>query len=196
MTIHECPRCGYETKISGDMKKHLVRKTICKATKDNISLDEFKKTYFKIKVYTHYCDNCHKGFISKRGQIIHMTNCKVLNVPLITNNEIVLHKQNEELNNNRIERMENMIVQMFELLKSNNINTTTIINQDITNNNKILNININAVGYEQILHIINDIPFMKSCLMNDVKGLIQYIYDFFLVFFMFLILKRKNIFYV
>ena len=171
MTIHECPRCGYETTKSSDMKKHLVRKKICKATKDDVSLEEFKKPYFKVNVYLYNCDNCHKGFKTKHGHKNHVSNCKVVNVPLITNNEIVpfISSANDE-----IKELKSQLNELITLLKSNNINTTTnIINQDMST--KILNININALGYEQIVHLMNDIPFMKSCLMNDVKGLIQYI---------------------
>ena len=61
MTIHSCPRCGYETKQSFDFKKHLERKKLCDPTIADISLDELKKKYLLLKETLIDCPNCHKG---------------------------------------------------------------------------------------------------------------------------------------
>ena len=72
MTIHMCPRCGYNTKHTSGMKTHLNRKFICKPEKEDISLDEFKKIYLKEILYTCTCAKC---FISKTDYTQHISMC-------------------------------------------------------------------------------------------------------------------------
>ena len=79
MTIHTCPRCGYNTDKFNSMKTHLIRKTICDPTIEDISLDEFTKLYIKEEKTSYYCEKCHKEFIYKRSYTIHITKCTAIN---------------------------------------------------------------------------------------------------------------------
>ena len=50
MVLYECFRCGYSTKLKGNMNHHLNRKNICNAIDDNVEIDEIKKYYgFEVK---------------------------------------------------------------------------------------------------------------------------------------------------
>mgnify|MGYP001375093473 CR=1 FL=1 len=45
MVEYECKRCGYITNRKGNMKYHLNRKNPCKATLEDISIENLKKIY-------------------------------------------------------------------------------------------------------------------------------------------------------
>ena len=45
MVLYECFRCGYNTKLKGNMKHHLNRKNICEAIDDDVEIEEIKKYY-------------------------------------------------------------------------------------------------------------------------------------------------------
>ena len=45
MVLYECFRCGYNTKLKGNLKHHLNRKNVCDATEDDVEIDEIKKYY-------------------------------------------------------------------------------------------------------------------------------------------------------
>ena len=45
MVLYECFRCGYNTKLKGNLKHHLNRKNICEAIDDDVEIDEIKKYY-------------------------------------------------------------------------------------------------------------------------------------------------------
>ena len=45
MVLYECFRCGYNTKLKGNMNHHLNRKNICNPVDDDVGIDEIKKYY-------------------------------------------------------------------------------------------------------------------------------------------------------
>ena len=45
MVLYECFRCGYNTKLKGNMKHHLNRKNVCEPILDDIDIEEIKKHY-------------------------------------------------------------------------------------------------------------------------------------------------------
>ena len=45
MVLYECFRCGYNTKLKGNMKHHLNRKNVCIAIEDDVEIKEIKKYY-------------------------------------------------------------------------------------------------------------------------------------------------------
>ena len=45
MVLYECFRCGYNTKLKGNMKHHLNRKNVCEATEDDVEIDMIKDYY-------------------------------------------------------------------------------------------------------------------------------------------------------
>ena len=45
MVLYECFRCGYNTKLKGNLKHHLNRKNVCDAIEDDVEIDEIKKYY-------------------------------------------------------------------------------------------------------------------------------------------------------
>jgi hypothetical protein len=73
--VHNCPRCGYKTDLTSSFKKHLERKTICKAKLADVPLDELCEKYLTAKVITHTCDDCDKSFFSKSCFYAHKNTC-------------------------------------------------------------------------------------------------------------------------
>ena len=204
MADHTCIRCGYETKKAGNMKQHLTRKTICEPdiSDDIPAFEEYKRIYIKTKNIIINCEKCQKGFTSKRGHAIHTSNCTVEHTPLIptlplvptagpsgaiiTTNSVagpsgaiiatnsaagpsgaiittnssagpIITPEMEALIDKKVEEKLN------EFMKKH---PTIVLNA---------NLNISVLGYEDVRYILNDIDFMKSCMKNDVLGLIQYI---------------------
>ena len=45
MVLYECFRCGYNTKLKGNLRHHLNRKNVCNAIEDDVKIDEIKKYY-------------------------------------------------------------------------------------------------------------------------------------------------------
>ena len=45
MVLYECFRCGYNTKLKGNLKHHLNRKNVCEATGDDMEIDMIKDYY-------------------------------------------------------------------------------------------------------------------------------------------------------
>ena len=45
MVLYECFRCGYNTKLKGNMNHHLNRKNICESIDDDVEIEEIKKYY-------------------------------------------------------------------------------------------------------------------------------------------------------
>lgn len=87
---HKCPRCGYTSVIISNFKKHLQRLTICEPYIEDISLDEIRLKYFKVKIITDICENCNKSFSSKSTFYAHKKEC--------TKKETILQELKEEIN--------------------------------------------------------------------------------------------------
>lgn len=71
-----CPRCGYDTNILGNFKKHINKKFLCDPYKSNASLDALKALHNTKKEVSFVCEKCSKGFSSRSGYLTHTKNCK------------------------------------------------------------------------------------------------------------------------
>ena len=55
MVLYECFRCGYNTKLKGNMNHHLNRKNVCEPIEDDISIVSIKNYYgFEKKKYNRF----------------------------------------------------------------------------------------------------------------------------------------------
>ena len=64
--IFKCPRCGYNTTIKANFKKHITNKILCNPSIADISLDDIRDEYFnKRNNYKHECDGCKKNMFLK-----------------------------------------------------------------------------------------------------------------------------------
>ena len=45
MVLYECFRCGYIGKQKSHLLQHLNRKNVCKATDDDVEIEEIRKFY-------------------------------------------------------------------------------------------------------------------------------------------------------
>ena len=112
--IYKCPRCGYNTMLKGDMRRHCKKKKICEAIIDDVPIEEClalldKKTNFE-------CKYCNKKFKYKSYLQRHIISCQDKHIEK-------LEKQNEILQKNQ-----------------GGSHNQTIIGD----NNNMINININA----------------------------------------------------
>lgn len=99
-----CKRCGFSTKYSSNLYKHLRKKVECQVILENIDrgilINEFKKQSFKIDVNdTKYiCKFCKKEFNHSSNKSVHQRICKV-KVEKIKN---VKNIKNVVVNNNNV----------------------------------------------------------------------------------------------
>jgi transcription elongation factor Elf1 len=89
--IYKCPRCGYETNVNTNFKKHLTLKTIiCSPIIADVSLEDIKQEFFNKKINNKLeCNWCKKKYSSVDTLRTHTKNCKLL--PKI-------QKENHEIN--------------------------------------------------------------------------------------------------
>lgn len=72
-----CKRCGYETMLRANMKKHLSRKYPCTTSLSNISPKKLLNELLKVNEASNYeCAYCTKRFTSMYSQRRHISICK------------------------------------------------------------------------------------------------------------------------
>lgn len=145
--IYECPRCGYNTNVNTNFKKHISNKKICKPIIDDISLEETRNQFLNKKESNQYeCNECHKKYSTVETLRIHKKKCV-------------------SKNNSNDNVIGNMTV-------TNNI--TNIQNQVIINiNNDNTKLNIKEFLHENLEHITDE--FILKCAMKLDNGLIDFI---------------------
>ena len=188
MVLYECFRCGYNTKLKGNIKHHLNRKNICSPILEDVSIEYVKNQYgieiFKKqhpndtqttpkqhlndtqttpKLLSRICKFCNKSFTRKSGLDKHLNIC-------MFKKEFINFKQEEQEEifkmKKEIEELEN-----FKIQTQNNITNT---NSHNTTNNTI---NINNYGNEDLKHLKNsDFASLLSGIYNAVPKLIEKIH--------------------
>ena len=176
MTVHSCPRCGYNTTNATNFKKHLKRAKICDPTVEDVSLEETKNKYFIPKPVLVECPKCMKGFSSTFGLKKHVNKCTA--TPLAPLEDIVpTNEASTSAQAAKIAQLEKEIAELKEMFKSgmhienqqnNHVENTHIENQQI-------NIVINEFGAEKVSHLFEDVEFMKECFTNYEHGLVRFI---------------------
>lgn len=184
MVLYNCPRCGFETKLRANMKRHLSRKIKCQIKLENVSIDECFRTILNEEIGevsnsipevsnidtikenkqepAHFeCSYCSKIFSKKNNFYRHLKHyCREKDLY-----DKMLSQENE-INNLKKEN---------ELLKS----STKIHNQNIQNIQNIQNnIIINAFGKENLDYIKKDFihELIKDGPYASVQKLIKYIH--------------------
>ena len=199
--IYNCVRCGYETNHKGHFLNHLNRKKICKSILEDISIEDIKKHYeleftpnntqttpkrhlndtqttpkqhpndtlLISKLCTRVCKYCNKIFTRKSGLKKHLNICIVKK-----ESESLIIKQEEEIQQMKLE---------IEELKTKSATTNNITNTINTNNNTNNTINTNNIiniknlGDENINHLKNvDFAGMLKGIYNAVPKLIEKIH--------------------
>ena len=75
--IYKCPRCGYETGVNTNFKKHIINKIICNPTITDVSLENIKNEFFNRKLNNQYeCNGCNKKYSSLKSLSNHRKICK------------------------------------------------------------------------------------------------------------------------
>ena len=198
MVNYECQRCGYQTINKSYLKRHLLRKNLCKPIMNEIDrynllisygFDEESKLYKKItqsnsntssKSNSFECKYCNKKYKYKQGKWKHEQNCNEKNKNdelslLKEQNKILLdrYKQRDEEileNKKEMRKMMKLIEQLMN--KSSNVNNGVINNaqQQINNNN----VTINNFGSENIDYITSKVFYkLLNTPYNAIPKLIE-----------------------
>lgn len=128
--MYECPRCGYNTDLKNNMKRHLNRKCSCKVKKQDISIEKCKILFEdgELKMQKdknkkqHMCSTCNKSFDRKSRLEAHIKKCGI---------EIL----------NIVKEQQEQIKQLIEINKANVTNNDNSTNYTNCGN---INIHINA----------------------------------------------------
>ena len=173
MVNYECQRCGYQTTNKSYLKRHLLRKNLCKPIMNEMDryellvsngFDEESKLYQKSTKNTqnyqqkstknddNICSHCNKILSCYRSKWRHEKTCK----QKIENDKIILleekNKQNEkEILENKKEMKKMMKLIEKLMMKSTNNTTNNNTNKGTINNNQ-QNIVFNF-GKEEIEYI-------------------------------------------
>ena len=161
--MFSCKRCGYSTKIKGNLKNHFNRKRYCEAILEDIPIDVLTKEL----LYTKYkptdvilkseanissktlftCDSCKKTFTRLDNLNRHTSKwCKKESLISVSskNTDTLIETMYKEIQNIKSQHTKDM-----EILLNNMHTTTNIQNQQI-------NININNYGNENLDYITPD----------------------------------------
>jgi hypothetical protein len=118
--MHECPRCGYSTKIITNFRKHINNKKTCEPILSDISLIDIRESYAIKKEKPenqHLCEHCGNKYSTYETLRIHKKLCTQSDAKvLINNNENT--SINHSLNNNNIQTINNTVnINVREFLK-------------------------------------------------------------------------------
>lgn len=159
-----CERCGSTFSTKGNLVKHLRREKECLATQKDVSIESLlvKLTTKDRKAKTYNCSYCCKQFNHSSNKSAHMRICKAYQAEKDKDAKIQdLQRQIDELRVQSCHAPQNQT----------NINTQNNIQ---TQNNII----INALGKEDIQHLLNHPKFnvfMAQCIRDKVEGVCAYL---------------------
>lgn len=185
-----CPRCGYDTNILGNFKKHINKKFLCDPYKSNVSLDALKALHNKKKDILFVCEKCSKGFSSRSGYLTHKKNCKhapkeeeVVPVQTVTNmfNSIVTIL-------NRVVTAQAQMIATIESLQNGALTKSSVqidetedtkssVQIDVKNDTKII-LQIEEpleFGQYTVDHVYSDKAFIKKVMEDREQGLVRLI---------------------
>ena len=78
-TNYSCKRCGYETYNTFILKRHFLRKNICKEIFNDMSQEELLKDFEENnKKYT--CEKCNQSFENSNKKYKHKQKCNSLQI--------------------------------------------------------------------------------------------------------------------
>lgn len=156
MNILQCSRCGHISTTKSNLLKHLRRKTPCMPSENDIGVDlcikELLKQDYNEKTYD--CEYCDKKFNTWQSKSRHQKVCRCK--PLENHHEL--------------ETMRQKVVELEK--KIENASTYTMNNNGIINN-----IQINAIGTENISYLTEH-PKFKEFMVKCIKGKINGVCDY------------------
>ena len=166
-----CPRCGYDTNILGNFKKHINKKFICEPIKSNVSLDSVRAIHNKKKDTSFVCTKCSKGFASRSGYLTHFKKCEHVAKEEFVPIQTVTNMFNSIINVlNKIVTTQNILIVSVENLQSKN---SLQIDES---KNSLQNVEDPfEFGQYTTDHIYSDKYFMKKVMEEHEKGLITLI---------------------
>jgi hypothetical protein len=173
-----CKRCGYDTELKTNLKRHLERRTVCEETYSTIPCNELlAELNVSIKVnktnpnkakkeHIYHCDTCDASYAHKSGLSRHMKTCRGVE----DTSELILIVKNLQ---NRVRQLEdekedanNMTITM-----QHHINHLTQINNFTQN----VHIHLNNFGNEDVSHITT--AMIEDCIKNPSRGFVRLIKD-------------------
>ena len=200
--MFECSRCGYSTNVKCNLRNHLKRKKICEAILLDIDRDTLismlyckkntinKKINKSNPVVIHLSSKSNPDVIHKSSKKYEpFYNCRYCNKPFKYRQGRYKHektrckKNTENIEENEIIQMQQTILELQEQVKrltqqqtsssiTNNSHNNNI-NKHNTNSFNTVNVNLNTLGNENI-------KYLKSFLLKNIKNIIQCKTDFFI----------------
>ena len=145
MVEYKCERCHYISKHKGNIKKHLQRKSPCRAIHSDISIKKLLEELNKSKE-GFACNKCNKVFNSRQGKYQHQKRCK---------KELVVYKEKKN-DTEEIEELKNELKLMKELFieKMQSQNITNVENQQVENQQNNTNLFISFNDKENIHKVL------------------------------------------
>jgi DNA-directed RNA polymerase subunit RPC12/RpoP len=163
MMQHKCPRCGYETHVLTNLKKHLSRKKPCESTysqdDQNAILQTLPNKSTESLQGKYPCTFCGKEFATAQGKYQHKKHCK---------------KKSEGNSEEKIIAMQEEIEKLKEVIKEikpqnqiqmNNCTINTTVQNNVQQNNTIT---LENFGKENVEFLADS--FIRRCLFRAPDG--------------------------
>jgi len=192
MVNYECFRCGYIGKQKSHLLQHLNRKNICKATEDNVDVDEIKKYYgFEKKTKVTLNDpkmtqndpimtpNETPNIDPKKPQMTHFGPKKTPNEPICIycnkSYSKMCHLRRHEKTCKNKKEAETLVINQTDKIMKMEKEIEELKIYKIQTQNNITNTNSNNITNNIIINNYGD-ENLKHLRTKDFTGLLQGIY--------------------
>jgi len=162
-TVYVCKRCGYDTELKTNLKRHLEKRIACpdkfsKEARETL-LQELAASVRVVRKTTqeHTCEACGGLFSHQSSLSRHLKVCKA-------------QKDNEILT--IVKSLQDRVKQLEEEKVVQVVSGNVTQNYNITQN---LHIHLNNFGSEDVSHITPDM--IEYCIMNPSRGFVKLIKD-------------------
>jgi hypothetical protein len=143
--MHVCQRCGYQSELKANLKKHLQKKKVCKNTLSSSKTPQqlLIELYPPEKINPSHVCMCGNKYSHLSALYRHRNTC-----------EKYLHLKESEILTEKIQQLEKQI--SYQTI--NNNCTTNINSNNTTTNNTII---VNNFGFENISYLTPE--FIEKC---------------------------------
>lgn len=165
LAMFTCRRCGYESNKKCNLLTHLQRKNTCKATLEDIDIEELihDLTKREINGKAYLCEHCKKPFSTRQGKYQHMKICNIepeTLLPISEVNSLIEQKVKEVLATMQLPNVTSNNNTTNNNTTNNNTNNGTIINNNVTIQIRNFNHeNMDAIPKEFVHNCFRELEF-------------------------------------
>lgn len=160
-----CKRCGYVASSKDNLLRHFKKKKTCHASESDVTVESLIEELQDKRVRNFPCDMCDKSFLHQSNLSRHKKGAHHKTMDM---NEV------QQLIDQKLQALEEKLIGASPSPSTTNIHGN--VNQGTINN--ITNIQINALGREDISYITDHPKFkaiMTKCVRDKVEGVCEYI---------------------